>query len=304
MPQRHRDFFKELEHCIARSKTRGENLEALNARYKRVRIQQSSEARLEQALLDQAKKVFGSDTSYQEYLAELDSEGNAYTQAEYEQAQLRAAEARLQARQAEAAKRREDKRAETLQRTLDAERRRREEAERQAQLRAQEAKRAQQLQRTLDAEREQREEAERQAQRASEQGGWGALAKGILEGLAAWSETGNRAAAPPRPEAVADLTGDWCAPDGHTCRIRQNRNAVQIQLWDPWGRPVADSSGTFDGRFVEVNFTTVPIPTMLGFVPTRGVASLQLLNGGYTLQGRSVNHVTGQEAPILLHRVS
>jgi hypothetical protein len=43
---------------------------------------------------------------------------------------------------------------------------------------------------------------------------------------------------------------------------------------------------------------------MWGLVPTHGVTNLQLVNGGYTLQGQSVNHVTGQALPVLLQRAS
>jgi hypothetical protein len=272
MQRRHPDFFRDLEHCIARSKPRIENLKALREQYDRVYRQTGSKARLEQAQLDQAIKVFESDTSYDEFWTELGSEDSGRSQAEFDEAQRRAEEARRQAQQAEAAKRRE-------------------------------VQRSKELQRELEAERERREEAENQAQHAKPQSGWAALAKGFLEALAAPSESGNRVATP-QPEAVADLTGVWRAPDGYTCRIWQNGNAVRIQLWDPWNRPVADSSGAFDGQFVRVSFTTVPMPTMWGLVPTHGVTNLQLVNGGYTLQGQSVNHVTGQALPVLLQRAS
>jgi hypothetical protein len=96
----------------------------------------------------------------------------------------------------------------------------------------------------------------------------------------------------------------WRAADGHVFRIWQNGSSVRIQLWDPWNRPIADSTGACDGRLVQVTFTTVPIPTMWGMVPTNGVATMQLVNGGHTLQGHSLNHVTGQAAPILVHRAS
>jgi hypothetical protein len=201
-------------------------------------------------------------------------------------------------READAAKREVAelrRRAEEAERTSqERERRRREEAEHR------EAERAGELERQLEIERQQREQAERQAQQPK---GWASVAKGFFEALAARSDPANRAVLP-EPAAVANLTGVWRAPDGHTCRIWQSGNGVRIQLWDPWNRPVADSAGTFDGELVNVNFTTGPVPTMWGFVPTHGVATLRLVNGGYTLQGQSVNHVTGQTLPILLQRVS
>jgi hypothetical protein len=301
-----RDYFVEFGHCLDRRKTREENLQSLKAYEKRVRNWSDGLAELE--VLKEALKRFANEAAYEAYLSELrgtertrgkeekarerrlqdDLKAERQRREEAErQAELHAAQARLQALQAEQAKRRETERAQRLQRELEAERRQREEVEREAE-------------RELEAERQQREEAEREAERAKNQGsgGWADVARGILGALTATS------AAPSQPAATTDLTGVWRAPDGHVCRIWQSGSSVRIQLWDPWNRPVADSAGAYDGRLVQVNFTTVPIPTMWGMVPTHGVATMQLVNGGHTLQGQSLNHVTGQASPILMHRAS
>ena len=276
MARRYPDFFRELGHCIERSKSREENYARLKVRNKDVRNQHSSSARLEQALLDQALKVFNSEASYQEYIKELraEEEGDASQSGKASaQAERRAAEAQRRTYKAEEESRRE-------------------------------AARRGELERALEVQRLRAEEAERAAQEAKNQAapGWGDL---LIKGLAAWAAS-KQAAAPAAPAArpaALDLSGDWRTPDGFLCRITHDGNRVRIQAWDQLGRFIADSNGGFDGNILQVQFQTVPIPTAWGPIPTHGVATYQVFNGGRLMQGQVSNHVTGQITNVQLHRV-
>lgn len=269
MARRYPDFFRELEHCVDRTKSRSENYASLKTRYKRVLRQHSSSARQEQAVLDQALKVFISEESYQAYLVEARAEeaadasqsGKASAQAE-----RRAAEAQRRAHKAEEESRRE-------------------------------AARRGELEGALEAQRQRAEEAERVAQEAKNQAapGWGDL---LIKGLAAWAAS-KQAAAP----AALDLSGDWRTPDGFLFHIAHDGNRVRIQAWDQLGRFIADSNGGFDGNIVQVQFQTVPTPTMWGLIPMHGVATYQVFNGGRMMQGQISNQVTGQITNVQLHRV-
>lgn len=277
MARRYPDFFRDLEHCVDRTKSRSENYASLETQYKRVRNQHSSKALRDQPLLDQALKVFISEESYQTYLEEVRAEeaANASQSGKASaEAERRAAEAQRRAHKAEEEKRRE-------------------------------AARRQDLERALEAQRQRAEEAERAVQQAQNQAapGWGDL---LIKGLAAWAESkrATPTAAPAVRPAALDLSGDWRTPDGFLCRIAHDGNHVRIQAWDQLGRFIADSSGGFDGNVVQVQFQTVPMPTMWGLIPTRGVATYQVFNGGRMMQGQIVNHVTGQATNVQLHRVS
>ncbi|MEF8733830.1 MAG: hypothetical protein V5B40_18530 [Candidatus Accumulibacter meliphilus] len=269
MARRYPDFFRELGHCIERSKSREENYARLKKRHRDVRNQHSSSARLEQALLDQAQEVFSSEANYQEYIEVLRAEekGDASQSGKASaQAERRAAEAQRRTHKAEEESRRE-------------------------------AARRRELEGALEAQRQRAEEAERVAQEAKNQAapGWGDL---LIKGLAAWAAS-KQAAAP----AALDLSGDWRSPDGFLFRIAHDGNRVRIQAWDQFGRFIADSNGGFDGNILQVQFQTVPIPTAWGPIPTHGVATYQVFNGGRLMQGQISNHVTGQMTSVQLHRV-
>lgn len=280
MASRYPDFFLQLEHCLDRGKSRKDNYEDLQERYKRVRNQHSSEARIEQALLDQALKVFANEAAYRSYLdqarANEDRQGSR-SKSDVDQARRREKDAHRRAQQAEAEKRREAELRKEVERQLEDER----EARRQAE----------------DAQREEQEPREQSSK-------WGdLLLKGLEVGLKAWAakKSSTNQAGIYRP-AVPDLTGVWRAADGHVCRINQDGSDICIRAWDPFGNVIADSSGSFDGRIVTVSFQTVPVPTLWGPMRTSGVAAYEVLNGGQLLQGRIQNHTTGQVANVQLYR--
>ena len=278
MARRYPDFFRDLEDYLDRSKTREDNLERLNSAYDRVRNQSSDEAKLEQALLKQAQKVFSNDIRYDEYKRQASTaeEGGAARYGkELEQT-------RRQARDAEAATRREAERRKELERQLQEERSRAEEAERQTQL---------------------------QTEKPS-LGFWYTVLKGAAEvGVEVLKERQKgKTQATSRPITQAytpeqiDLSGDWGSSDGIPHRIWQRGNQIRVQAFNPFGVVVMDGTGTFDGRYLHASYQTAPAPTIFGFMATSGEARCEVSNNGRSIRGQARNHTTGQIIPINLYR--
>ena len=137
MDQSYPDFFRELRHCLDPAKGRTDNYTSLRQRLQRVSKQTGSEAMLEQALLDQAMKIFANEQAYQDYQRHLHSAAKAShtrSQAEATETHRQLEKAHQQAQAAEAARQREVQKRQELEQQLAEERQRAVEAERQAQL--------------------------------------------------------------------------------------------------------------------------------------------------------------------------
>jgi hypothetical protein len=278
MARRYTDFFRELEHCLDPNKNLEDNVASLNERYKRVRNQTSSQARVEQAMLDQALKVFENETSYREYRREWEAaKRGAASQYKKELEQQR-----RKAREAEAAQRREAERRKELERQLKEEHLRADEAERQAQL-----------------------QDEKQSS-----GFWDTFLKGVAEvGAELLKErlTGKVEATPEQPTQAyrpgpIDLSGDWGSYDGNLHRIRQRGNQIQVQAINPSGMVVMEGNGTFDGHYLRVLYQTAPGPTIFGLISTAGEAHCEVSDDGRSIHGQARNKTLGQVFPVNLYR--
>ncbi len=272
------DFYRELKHCLDPNKSREDNLKSLNSRYKQIRNNSSSEAKLEQVLIGQAQQVFGNETNYREY----EREAHAAEEGAAARYGKELEQVRRQARDAEAAKRREAERRKELERQLEEERSRAEEAEQQAQL-----------------------HAEKQSP-----GFWDTLLKGVAEvgtellkeRLTGKSNAPSEQATQAYRPGLIDLSGDWGSSDGILHRIWQRGNQIRVQAINPSGVVVMEGTGNFDGHYLHVSYQTAPGPTIFGFISTAGEAHCEVSDDGRRIRGQARNQTLRQVFPINLDR--